>query len=262
MQRVLKKYGKLCFIVLCVKSIVLEGFTLTMVNSANRESGRAASTIQRVVKSAKQLLARILNKPRALPGHDQNSEVAQSFTLPEWNWQTPDWEPLLQVPSPVSGQDSPVPRWKRDVEIDHHLRSVMMARSRDGDERVMRDSLLTPDNTLCLRVRFFKLARSQVTVTMCLYRGRPMIDIRRWEHGVLVLQLKPFVLSPHEYFGLSKQYVNICDRIRSVEIHLRYPVRDDHLVLEVDNDGSQLPLNVTIAKPSELHPAHEGGEHG
>ena len=125
---------------------------MNMVNSANRESGRAASTVHRVVESAKQLLARMLNKPRSLLVRDQNGEVAHPSILSEWNLHNTNWDPLPQVPASVSGRDPLVTRWKRDVEIDHQRRSVMMAQSRDGEERMLRDPLLPPDNTLCLSV--------------------------------------------------------------------------------------------------------------
>ena len=253
LRRMVHKYGKLCFVVLCVISVVLEGFTLTMMSSNSRENDRAVTTVRKVIESAKRMLGSMLHEPRMLPVNDQ-SHPLDSGTLPSWMSDTaPRGQPTgyrdpVPQPAPVSG-------W---VENGDSI-PVPMHKTSTDTSTLMRDPLLTPDHTLCLRARSFKIAYSQVTVTTCLFRGRPMVDIRRWEHGVLVPRLKPVVLSPREYFGLSRQYGNIAARITSLQTRIRFPIRDDTLVVEVDNGSSK--VNASIAESAKPHPPHEGVEH-
>ena len=273
-QRLIKKYGKLCFIILCVISIVLEGLTLTMVGANSQENGKAVGTVHKVIDSAKRLLGTMLNEPRALHVSDENGELYRPedgslYQPPASEWDQlpfPEWNQPSDIdvaPAARSGEHPAMPNPEPVVGFDRDRQrarsAVPMTRNGGGggahesdDERFFRDPLLTRDNTMCLRARSFKLVHSQVTVTTCLYRGQPMVDIRRWENGVLVPRLKPVVLSPREYFGLSRQYVNIAERIRSVQTLIRFPAsRDDELVVEVDNGTPQ--INASVAKPAELH---------
>ena len=146
-QRLIKKYGKLCFIILCVISIVLEGFTLTMVGANSQENGKAASTVHKVIDSAKRLLGVMLNEPRALHVSDEDGELYRpedgSFYQPpaaEWDqlpfpgWNQPTdlggapaagWSndyPAMPNPKPVAGFD-------RDR---HHPRSSVPVVRSDG----------------------------------------------------------------------------------------------------------------------------------
>lgn len=216
-QRLVGKYGKTCFIVMSVIAVVLEGFTLMMVNNNAHDSTRAMGTVQRVIDSAKRVLSNLLHEPRAVPVIDQHEEM----------------QPAPMVRSAVFGGFPGVGRgssWREEVGEENEDSIVA-----DGLTYTDHDPVLHPNHTVCLRARSFKLTGSHVTVTTCLFKGKPMIDIRRWENGVMVPRLKPVVMSPREYFGLSRQHAHIESLLRSVELHIRFPVRDDYLVVEEEN---------------------------
>ena len=225
-QRLLAKYGKTCFIVLSVIAVVLESFTLVMVNNNAHEAGSAVGTVQRVITSAKRVLATLLHEPRAVPVTYENGEHPP--------------EPMVK--SAVFGGFAGASREEGLFGGTDREEGVI-----DGGVVTYtdHDPLLHPNHTVCVRARSFKLVGSHVTVTTCLYRGKPMIDIRRWEDGVMVPRLKPVVLSLAEYFGLSRQHAHIESLLRSVEIHVRFPVRDDYLVVEQDHGTPQDNATIT-----------------
>ena len=75
-----------------------------------------------------------------------------------------------------------------------------------------------PNNqTVCVRARTFKLAGSSVRVTVCLYRATPIVDIRRWNNGVVEPTFKPVVMTAREYFGFSNQHDSIARKIHAFE---------------------------------------------